>query len=82
MAQSAIIAVPESTSSTKNKYEFHRFYFYFWKYHSPTHNCPTVGNFKLRNSGKIRKTVDAMSTMSGVSSSGKYEPDDPKDRGG
>jgi len=71
MARSAIIAVPGSTNSTKNKYGF---IFYFGKYHSPTHNYRTLGNFNLRNSGKIRKTVDAMSTMSRVSSSGKNEP--------
>lgn len=73
MAQSAIIAVPESMNSTKNKYEF----FFFCgggRYYSQTHNYRTVGIFNIRNSGKICKTVDAMSTMSRVSSSGKNEP--------
>jgi hypothetical protein len=62
-------------SSTKNKYEFIVFIFYFVKCHSPTHNYHTVGNVNLRNPGKIRKTVDTMSAVSRVSSSGKSEPD-------
>jgi hypothetical protein len=64
-------------SSTKIKYEFIIFIFiFFWggEYHPPTHNYCTVDNFNLRNSGKIRKAVDAMSTISRVSPSGKNEP--------
>ena len=50
------------------------FYLLFGEYYLPIYDYRTVGNFNLRNSGKVRKTVDAMSTMSRVSSSGKNEP--------
>lgn len=43
-------------------------------------NWRTAGDYNLRNTGEIRKTVDAVSTMSRVSPSGKTNQNSSKDR--
>ena len=67
MVQFAIIAGPGLMSYTTNKY--HAF---SWSYSPPTNNSTTnSGNHRLSNAGKIRKIMDAVSAMPGVTSSGK-----------
>lgn len=80
MARSAIIADPESTSYTKNKYEYFFVFRFSGKCYSPTHIYRTAGKYNLRHPGKIRKTMDSVSTMSRVSSSGKDELEWSEDR--
>jgi hypothetical protein len=43
-------------------------------------NSCTAGDYNLRNTGKVRKTVDAVSTMSRISSSGETNQSSSNDR--
>jgi len=45
-----------------------------------SHSHATAGNYNLGNPSKVRKTMDAVPTMSRVSSSGENEPIRPKNR--